>query len=440
MSNLVQRNLAGSSPRSASASTRHPGSTTGEVVVVGAGIVGACTALQLQRGGARVTLLDPLPPGSETSYGNAGLVSVDSCIPISLPGMVWQVPGWLMDTDGPLAIRPAHLPAAMPWLLKWLWAGRRESVLRASVLLHELHRPALKEYRSLLGEDAFADLIKLTGQLHLWGKNGKPSAADRLVGEIRQRQGIHVTGLDAEALAQRVPALTKDLKQGISFDNHAFCINPQRLAQTLVRRFQEFGGELMHEKVQRIEALDGGRWRLWTNAASREAEQVVVAAGAYSKDLLAPLKVALPLEVERGYHVELPDPGVTLGLPFIDKDRAVAVTPMENGLRFAGTVEFAGLRHPANPQRIDALLKAAKAMFPGIRTNGAKTWLGFRPSTPDSVPIVGPVAGCPGLILACGHGHTGMTGAPMTARLVAHHVLGTPVEVNPQGYRLERFS
>lgn len=410
------------------------------IVVLGAGIVGACVALVLQRNGAQVTLIDSLPPGSETSYGNAGLISVDSCIPISLPGMVWQTPRWLLDANGPLAIRPAYLPRAMPWLVKWLLAGRREPVLRASVLLHDLHRPALTQYRDLLGTADFDSLIRVGGQLHVWGKNSQPSAADRLVDEIRKRQGITVSRLDTSALTQRLPGLSTEVKQGIGFDKHAHCVNPQRMVQTLVKHFQALGGELVHERVQRLEPLGGGAWRLWTNAVSHDVKQVVLATGAHTRDLLAPLKVSIPMEIERGYHVELPDPGVSLALPFIDKDRSVAVTPMEHGLRFAGTVEFAGLRYPPNPKRTDALLAAARELFPGIRTQGAKTWLGFRPSTPDSVAMIGPVASCPGLFLACGHGHTGLTGAPMTAQLIAHWLLGTATPIDPSPYALARFS
>lgn len=410
------------------------------IVVLGAGIVGACVALVLQRRGAQVMLMDSLPPGSETSYGNAGLISVDSCIPLSLPGLLWRTPSWLLDPDGPLAVRPAYLPRALPWLVKWLLAGRREAVLRASAALHDLHRQALTDYRDLLGAVAFDDLIRVQGQLHVWARDGQASAAERLISEIRARQAIAVSRLDAPALAHRLPGLTPNIRLGIGFDQHAHCINPRRMVQTLVDHFQALGGQMVHERVQRLESLGSGAWRLWTNAGSRETTRVVLATGAHTRDLLTPLKVSVPLEVERGYHVELPDPGVSLALPFIDKDRAVAVTPMEHGLRISGTVEFAGLHYPPNPRRTDALLRAARELFPGIRTRGAKTWLGFRPSTPDSVPMIGPVATYPGLFLACGHGHTGLTGAPMTARLLAHWLLGTPAPIDPAPYALARFS
>ena len=150
------------------------------VTVVGAGVVGACVAWNLQGAGCQVTLVDPLPPGSETSFGNAGLISVDSCIPISLPGMAWQAPRWLLDPTGPLSIRPGYLLDALPWMLKWLRAGRRSRVLSAAVALHALHRPALAEYQALLGS-AFPELIERSGPLHVWGRCGAAPAAARIV-------------------------------------------------------------------------------------------------------------------------------------------------------------------------------------------------------------------------------------------------------------------
>jgi D-amino-acid dehydrogenase len=411
------------------------------VSVIGAGIVGACVALVLQRAGCQVSLIDALPPGSETSYGNAGLISVDSCLPISLPGMAWQTPRWLLQRDGPLAIRPAYLPRLLPWLLRWLRAGQPDRALPASVALHDLHRPALVQYRTLLGADAFDDLIKLKGQLHLWRKTSASlSAADRLVAEIRRRQNIVVAPLDARAIATRVPSLTGDMKHGIGFENHAHCINPQRMVQTLVDNFLRAGGTLRHQRIRRVQPLPGGGFRLWGNTGSVAAQRVVLATGAHTARLLAPLGIRLPLETERGYHVELPHANVRLKLPFIDKDRAVAVTPMEHGLRIAGTVEFAGLDHPPDPRRTEALLRTARELFPGIDTEGAKSWIGFRPSTPDSLPIIDRVAGHGGLFVACGHGHTGLTGAPMTAQLVAHWVTGCAAAIDPRPYAMSRFS
>lgn len=427
-------------PASPSCPTVPPPPTSDTVFVIGAGIVGACVALALNRAGCKVTLIDALPPGCGTSYGNAGLISVDSCLPISLPGMIWKTPRWLLSRDGPLAIRPAYLPSLLPWLVKWLRAGRENRVLAHSAALHRLHRPALTQYRGLLGADAFADLIKAGGQLHLWAGSPHSNAAGRLITEIRRRQKILVKTLDARDIARLVPGLDAKGMHGICFEEHAHCINPQRLVQTLVHNFLSEGGTLRHERIQCIQAMARGGYALWGSTGSVHAEQVVLAAGAHTPRLLGPLGVRMPMEVERGYHVELPFAQVQLKVPFVDKDRAVAVTPMEHGLRIAGTVEFAGLDHPPDPRRTEALLRIAGELFPGINTDGARTWLGFRPSTPDSMPIIGRIAKHPGLFVACGHGHTGLTGAPMTAQLIVHWVTGRAAQIDPEPYGLSRFS
>lgn len=414
--------------------------TVGPVTVIGAGVVGACIALSLQRAGCQVTLIDALQPGSGASYGNAGLISVDSCLPISLPGMVWQTPRWLLDPAGPLAIRPAYLPQIFPWLVRWLLAGRRQRVLDVSQALHALHKPSMGLYEDFLGKADCERFIRVTGQAHLWTEAGAPSAADRLVGEVRQRQGIHVKPLNVDQIFDLLPDMARTVVHGISFERHAHCVNPQAMVQALVGHFQAQGGQLHQGKVQLIEHQAGNGYRLWTNAGSSQASRVVVAGGIHAKKLLGPLGVELPIESERGYHLELPDPRVHVPIPFIHKNLAVAVTPMQNGLRFAGTVEFAGVDHPPNPLRTEALLRVAQTMFPGINVEGARTWQGHRPSTPDSLPIIDALSEYPGLFVACGHGHTGMTGAPMTSQLITARVTGAAPPIDPTPYTLSRFA
>nr|WP_276554009.1 FAD-binding oxidoreductase [Cupriavidus gilardii] len=411
-----------------------------DIAVVGAGIVGLCIALSLRRLGRDVVLYDALPPGGGASFGNAGLISVDSCIPIALPGMVWQLPKWLLDRDGPLAIHPPRLLAAAPWLRAWVRASRPQQVERASHALRALHGPALDGYRELLGEAASGAVIQARGHLHLWSGQGSSSRADRLVARLREEQQVATEPLTQAQLRALIPDLADHVRGGIRFPRHAHAIDPQRLTQALASQFEQEGGKIRLRRVQRLQPCDDGGFRLWTHHGDERADRVVVAAGAFSGELLAPLGVRLPLEAERGYHVQLPDPGVTVPVPFIYRDQAVAVTPMEGGLRFAGTVEIAGLRHPPDERRTDAILATARKLFPRVDTRGASVWLGLRPSTPDSVPIIDELQAHPGLYVACGHGHTGLTGAPMTGRLMAARVAGVPCGLDPTPYRLSRFS
>lgn len=420
-------------PPSPPASTDHPGG----IAVVGAGIVGLCAALWLQRAGCKVTIYDTLGPGGGASYGNAGLISVDSCIPIALPGMARELPRWLLDPSGPLAIHAPHLLRASPWLLAWLRASSRKRVTQASRALRALHAPALLAYRELLG-DACDALIRAGGQLHLWSASTGQSPADRLVNELRRQQDVMCESLSEAQIRAMMPGLADHVRGGIRFPRHAHAVDPLRLTGALAARFEREGGRILQRRIVKLQR-DGAGFRLWTNLGDVYAGRVVVAAGAFSGELLRPLGIRLPLEAERGYHVQLPDSGVTVPYPFIYKDKAVAVTPMDGGLRFAGTVEIAGLRHPPDERRTEAILATARRLFPGINTRGASMWLGLRPSTPDSVPIIDEAPGHPGLYIACGHGHTGLTGAPMTGRLVAQLITGGPAPIDLASYRLARF-
>lgn len=413
--------------------------TPADIVVIGAGIVGLCCALSLQRAGLKVLLLDGTGAGSGASFGNAGLISTGSCIPIALPGMIRQVPGWLLDPRGPLSVRPGHALKALPWLLRWLRSASPDNVRRASAALSALHAPALRCYETLLGREQCDQLIARNGQLHLWSSSSaRPSRADRLVEQLRRQHHVATVPVDQADIRRRMPAIAPHVQAGICFTEHANTVNPQALTQALLGQFLASGGTWQILRVQKIERSARG-FRLWSSAGDLSAPRVVVAAGAHSAELVRSLGMRIPLEFERGYHVELPAPGVHVPQPFIYKDRAVAVTPMQHGLRFAGTVEIAGLHHPPDARRIDAILDAARDLFPGIRTQGARSWFGLRPSTPDSLPVIDESASLPGLYVACGHGHTGMTGAPMTGELIAQLVAGTPTSLKPADYALSRF-
>ena len=415
-----------------------PDSTVPDVTVIGAGIVGLCTSLSLQRAGLRVRLCDGTGAGTGASFGNAGLISVGSVVPIALPGMVSQVPAWLLDAHGPLAVRPGYALQAAPWLIQWLRAASPARVRRASDALNALHAPAVQRYEDLLGSAACHALIRRQGQLHVWSQAGN-SQADALVAELRRKHQVPMRPMDDAELHGHMPQLADHVRAGVCFTAHAHAHDPFSLTQALLAAFEQAGGDYRVRAVQRIEAVASGGYRLWTGVGDERCERVVVAAGAHSAELLKPLGIQLPLEFERGYHAQLPHPGVVVPMPFIYKDKAVAVTPMQHGLRFAGTVEIAGLRHPPNPQRIDAILQAAQTLFPGINTQGARTWFGLRPSTPDSVPIVDESKRHRGLYMACGHGHTGMTGAPMTGALVTELISGQISGLRAEDYALARF-
>ena len=410
-----------------------------EIIVNGAGVAGLCTALYLQRAGRAVTVIDPQPPGSGASFGNAGLISADTSVPIALPGMLRKVPGWLSDRLGPLSVDPLYLPKALPWLLKWIGAGRMSRVLEISDAMRALHRTTFDSWKELVGQTRFYDHIRPVGQVHVWEAEAETPAA-ALERSLRERHGIRAEPLTADDLRQLFPGINRSVSRGMLIPGNGFTVNPHRLVLSLSELFVEAGGTILSERAMKIIPAEGGGYTVMTNTGWRNAAKVVVAAGAWSRQLLDPLRVRIPLETERGYHAMLTAPGVDLKLPISNKTRAFGVTPMEHGLRVAGTVEIAGLNAPQNEARAKVLLEHIRGMFPTIDTREHRLWMGFRPSTPDSLPILGEAPGRPDLYLVLGHGHFGMTGGPPSGRIVSSLILGKPLDLDIAAYTATRFS
>jgi D-amino-acid dehydrogenase len=409
------------------------------LAVIGAGVVGLSTALYLRRSGRDVTIIDPLPPPGGASYGNAGMISADTSVPIALPGMLRKVPSWLTDPLGPLAVRPSYFPKALPWLMRWIAASRMPRVLEISDAMRALHKDAFLCWKELLGPQNFADLVRPAGQVHVWETDAEtPGAA--LERQLRDRQGIASQALTSDDLRQMFPGISTAVRRGVLVPGNGYTVSPQRIVQTLHRLFLEAGGRVVPENVMKIMPREDGGYDLMTNVGFHTVQQIVVAAGAWSLRLLEPLGVSVPLEAERGYHVMLPTPNVSLTTTLSNKSRSFGVTPMEQGLRVAGTVEIAGLDAPPDERRAKALLANVRTMFPDVNTDGHRFWMGFRPSTPDSLPIVGEVAGRPGLFLAVGHGHFGMTGGPPSGRLLSQLINHQPTAFNAAAYGPQRFA
>ena len=263
------------------------------VAIVGAGIVGMSAALYLRRAGLQVAVIDPLPPGGGASYGNAGLISVESCVPIALPGMLREVPRWLADPLAPLTVRPRYLPQALPWLLRWIAAGRMPRVEAAAAALRALHVNALDRYRELLGAE-FDNIIRISGQVHIW-ESAEPSKGETIYRRLWETHGVAAEWLSADELRQLVPQLTGGIKRAVFLPKNGHTLNPRRLVATLARLFTEAGGTVLPERVLKL-LPEGSGWRVVTSTANHIVGKVVVSAGAWSMQLLRPLGIRLPLE------------------------------------------------------------------------------------------------------------------------------------------------
>ncbi|SHI36250.1 D-amino-acid dehydrogenase [Roseomonas rosea] len=410
----------------------------GRVIILGAGVAGLSTALPLLRAGREVTVIDPLGPAGGASFGNAGLLSADTAVPIALPGMLRKVPGWLTDPLGPLVVRPGYLPKAAPWLARWIRAGRMERVHAISDAMRALHTPAFDDWRELLGAEGYSELIRRSGQVQIWDDPEEtPGAA--LERGLRERLGIRAEVLGQDEIRQFFPGIARHVSRGVLIPGNGHTISPPRAVRRLGELFQAGGGTILPERAMKLIPREGGGWMVMTNTANHLAEQVVVAGGAWSRLLLDPLGIRVPLETERGYHLMLPDPSITPKLPILYKSGNFGVTPMAEGLRVAGTVEIAGLDAAPDERRAQQLLRQLRGLFPEIQGGEPRLWMGYRPSTPDSLPVLGPVPSHPGLHLCFGHGHFGMTGGPPSGRLVAGTILGDTPRIDMAPYAITRF-
>ncbi len=409
------------------------------IIVIGAGIVGLCTAWHLARGGATVTVLDGGEPGGGASSGNAGAISGGSVAPLAMPGVLKQVPAMLTDPKGALHIPLRYWPRAAPWLLRFVAAARPQRVEQIADALAALMFGAMDQHRLILQEEGALDLIRETGQLYLY-RDRAQYQKDAGSWALRRRHGMRIEELDAAGIHDLEPDIRGPYTLGLFIPEQGSSVNPKRHAEVVARGVERMGGRILRQQVTAITTANGRATGVMTAAGAMAADHVVLAAGAFSARLLAPLGYRIPLETQRGYHIMIPDAGISLQRPVVPADRKAFVTPMEGGLRVAGTVEFGGLDAPPTSARAAFLLDDLRGVFPQARTEGAQPfWMGHRPCLPDSLPVVGPVARWPGLWCAFGHGHLGLTGSAPTGRLLAQHLLGPAPNTSLAPFAAERF-
>ncbi|PWS36111.1 FAD-dependent oxidoreductase [Falsiroseomonas bella] len=415
--------------------------TPRSVLVIGAGIVGLALAFRLRREGAQVVLVDPEPPGEGgASFGNAGAISASSVAPLAMPGLLKQVPRMLLDPAAPLHVPAAYWLRAAPWLLRFVAAARPAAVARAAAALDSLLRLATEQHLALAAEIGVPELIRPTGNLYLY-RSPEQLRKDTAAWDLRRAHGARVEVLDRAGVLALEPEVAPAYQVGVFLPDHAWCASPHRYAQAVAAAFLQAGGEIRRDRIRALTVAEGRVTGAEGEARRHPAEAVVVAAGAWSVRLLAPLGYRIPLESQRGYHVNLPDAGLSIGRPVVPADRKVFITPMEGALRVAGTVEFGGLEAAPNEARAKLLYDDLAAVFPQARRDGAAGfWMGHRPCLPDSVPVIGPARRIAGLWLAFGHGHLGLTGAAPTAQALAPAILGRPGNLDFAPFAAERFA
>lgn len=412
---------------------------TAPVVVIGGGFVGLCSALQLQRRGFSVAIVDPGDPKRAASYGNAGQFAVGEVVPISGPGTLAKVPGWLVDPLGPLAIRWRYLPRLTPWLIRFLRAGRPDRVAEISAAMAALCDRIHLDYHPLLEMADAQDLVRPGPHLRLYGSRAE-FEAEGWRWDLRVRAGLRYELLDREALHALEPTLGESIGFAVASPDRRSVTEPLALMRAFATCFRNAGGRVVTGSVTGF-LRDGAQVTGVTLAGGESvaASHVVIAAGAWSHRLTALLGDRVPLESERGYHVMLPDPGVLPRHSMSHVARGFALLPIGQALRLAGTVELASLDAPPDWERARQLLRVARGLLPGLREERAEFWMGHRPALPDSLPIIDRASRAGNVVYAFGHGHMGLSWAATTGRLVADLLTGTPGNLDTKPFRLRRF-
>ncbi|PZR00427.1 MAG: FAD-dependent oxidoreductase [Cereibacter sphaeroides] len=407
-----------------------------QVAVIGAGVIGLSVALRLASEGYEVVLLDPNMPGSGASYGNAGTIADYAVMPVGTPAVLKGLPSLLFNPNSPLAIRRSALPSLAPWLLRFARQSLPGPTARNALAIAALTSGAGGDWNELASEIGAEELLQRRGCLYLYR-----TAAEYRAGEAdmadRHDLGIAVEMVRPDALAVMEPGLPQ-VDGGAAFFPQAIFLNdPGRMMLHLSAAVEAAGVPHIAVAAERLEP-EAGSVLIHGQDLRLRARTVVLAAGAHSRALAAQAGDPVPLDTERGYHVEWDMEELPLSRPTCPTSRGFYLCPMAGRLRAVGTVELGGLTAPPSPHRIARLVEGARSVFPDL-PEPDREWMGFRPSMPDSLPVIGPSRRGSEVIHAFGHGHIGVTLAPITARIVADLVAGRPPELDISAYRSDRF-
>ena len=415
--------------------------TQASATIIGAGIIGMATAAFLQRQGFAVTVIDRVPPGEGCSFGNAGGIAFAEITPTIHPRVLLKIPGWLMDPLGPLTIRWSYLPKALPWFMA---AGRNAMPDRVKAITEARASLALRcvaDFETLLKAAGSHDLMVYQDTLRLYDNEAQfhAEAAERAT---KAAFGFEMKQISGDEARELEPALGPNVHRGAFHGGWYFVKNPEQVVKSIAADVLRNGGTVIGDDVLSLEQSGG----LVTGLRLKDRgllplDKLVICAGAYSHLLAKQLGEKVLLEAERGYHMVLPNSGVSLSRSLTYARTPGAATPMEMGLRLAGTDEFAGLDAAPNYARADALWKLFKTVLPGLREPDAATtrWMGRRPGTPDSLPVIGPSRKAGNVWYGFGHGHMGLTWGPTTGRLLAEIITGARSNTDLHAFRADRF-
>ncbi len=408
------------------------------IAIIGAGIVGVSAATWLQRAGHNVTLIDRLGPGEGTSYGNAGVLASCACVPVTVPGLIGKAPRMLFDKNAPLFLKWGYLPKLLPWLVKYLGHANRTDVEHTAKALFGIVGNSLEEHQALAKGTNAEKWIVPSEYLYLYSDRSA-FEADAYGWNLRKSFGFQWDELEGSQVTAYDDAFSDQLSFAVKMDNHGRIADPGRYVKDLADAFVADGGKLIVDEVTGFGTTEGHAAKIKTTGGSLSFDEFVLTTGVWSKALAAQLGVAVPLESERGYHIELWEPNFMPKAPVMHAAGKFCITPMEGRIRLAGIVEFGGLEASPSKPPFDLLLRNVKTAMPSLTWKRAEEWMGHRPAPSDSIPLIGRAPNIKNAWMAFGHHHIGLTAGPKTGRLLAQMIDGTNLNLDLAPYSPMRF-
>lgn len=409
------------------------------VIVVGAGITGVSAAEWLRRDGWQVTIIDRIDAGDpeQTSFGNAGLIARGAIIPVSTPGLWAKAPGMLLDPDSPLFLKWSYLPKLLPWLVPFLRNGSVEKVTEIAAALADLTSDSIDQYRMLSAGTPAADFMRVGNYVNLF-RDKKAFDDDSFSLALRKKHGFVPEQINRNEILDFDPNIGPNYTFGAIYKDYGWLTSPGGFVAALFGYYQSQGGQFMRGEVADI--TPGERPTVTLKGGKQvSADKVVLATGAWSGRLTKNLGLKVNLEAERGYHISMHNPNFTAPCPYMITDAKFVLTPMQGFMRAAGVVEYGGLDAPASKAPVELLRKQMKAVYPKLRFESETVWMGRRPTTSDSLPVLGEHSSAPNIIHAYGGQHVGMTIGPKLGRMVADVAANTRSNVDITPYRVDRF-
>ena len=404
--------------------------------IIGAGIQGVCNALFLQKKGFDVIIFDKDEPGRGASYGNAGHFSPYASVPLNRPDVLTDVPAMLLSSNGPLALKWNYVPKMIPWFLKFIRNCTKERMMHTATYMHQILDLALPAYEELFTEVDLEGLVVDNGIMYIW--NNQNISSRNLEIKIRNELGVKQKLLNPTEIHDLEPNIKPIYDGGVFYEYAKHTTNPKKVLLKLFDLFIQKGGKFLKHDIKNLN-FDEDKPVIRTETQRFIFDKVIIACGAFSKKFTKDLYENIPLDTERGYHIHYKGYQHLISRPVVFSNRGFGMTPMEQGLRVVGTVEFGGLENPPSKGRIKNLINNAKFMLNDLPEHEDE-WLGFRPSLPDFLPVIGPSKNYKNVFYSFGHHHLGWTLGAISGKIISKMISEEKTNLNLEPYSSLRFN